>query len=470
MNRLDLSGLGRLRAASALALAACLGTACSTPEKSGERASVDRSDAGHPQTGPETDCASCHPQQVAEWKVSSHAYSMKDPVFHAMVKLGQEETQGELGDFCVKCHSPIGNRSGETTVSADPATGIFSQKTTGLDTAAMDGVSCIVCHSMTNVSAVSNAGFDLGSGATMFGPIRNPDRSPVHEAELSALFEDTEMCGTCHVVLNPRGVALERTHIEWVESIFNGSKTCQDCHMPSSKGPAAVGHGERTLHDHRFVGVDVSLLPPAEFPGYDDFRDRVGELLRGTTKFDVHADEPGRRLAVDIQNLAGHSLPSGATADREVWVEAIVKNAAGDVVFESGTPDERGDLRVAHAERTTKPGTDPQLILYSQEMFLVPKDAEDAAIGEPALVDFLWQPNQETSHLIRAEEIAHRGYDLSALPDGAYTATVRLLFRSFPPHLLRRLEAEADLSPDVAPRVPTVEMASASASFRFGAN
>src|SRR4051812_13051301 len=67
-------------------------------------------------TGPEQSCAECHPRHVDEWRSSSHAYAMHDPVFTAMVALGQKDTAGELGDFCVRCHSPLGFRSGETRV------------------------------------------------------------------------------------------------------------------------------------------------------------------------------------------------------------------------------------------------------------------------------------------------------------------------------------------------------------------
>src|SRR6266852_6748166 len=57
-------------------------------------------------TDPET-CKTCHPDHFAEWSRSMHAYSSEDPVFIAMNKRGQRETNGQLGDFCVKCHAPM---------------------------------------------------------------------------------------------------------------------------------------------------------------------------------------------------------------------------------------------------------------------------------------------------------------------------------------------------------------------------
>src|SRR5258708_7450078 len=55
-------------------------------------------------------CKDCHPKYYQEWSGSMHAYAMKDPVFIAMNKRGQEETKGALGAFCVNCHAPMAVR------------------------------------------------------------------------------------------------------------------------------------------------------------------------------------------------------------------------------------------------------------------------------------------------------------------------------------------------------------------------
>jgi hypothetical protein len=52
-------------------------------------------------------CQGCHPAQFAQWSGSMHAHAADDPVFLAMNKRGQRETNGALGDFCVKCHAPM---------------------------------------------------------------------------------------------------------------------------------------------------------------------------------------------------------------------------------------------------------------------------------------------------------------------------------------------------------------------------
>ena len=55
-------------------------------------------------------------------------------------------------------------------------------------------------------------------------------------------------------------------------------------------------------------------------------------------------------------------------------------------------------------------------------------------------------------------------YDLSMLPPGDYEVHARLLFRTFPPYLSRKLVERALLDPEVPKRVPLVEMETLSES------
>ena len=59
-------------------------------------------------------CAGCHQDHYADWAGSMHAYSSDDPVFRAMNRRGQRETNGALGSFCVNCHAPMAVHEGAT--------------------------------------------------------------------------------------------------------------------------------------------------------------------------------------------------------------------------------------------------------------------------------------------------------------------------------------------------------------------
>ena len=81
-------------------------------------------------------CKTCHPDHYREWSVSSHAYSQLSPVFNAMHATVVKITNGTNGDFCIRCHTPIGMNREEpeflSNMDRHPAS--------------REGITCIVCH------------------------------------------------------------------------------------------------------------------------------------------------------------------------------------------------------------------------------------------------------------------------------------------------------------------------------------
>ena len=84
-------------------------------------------------------CQECHPRQYLEWRGSTHAYALVDPLFAAEHRKAVKDTQGKIGTHCLECHSPIGVRSGELTVSFERVEGA------GLSPQVVEGVSCEAC-------------------------------------------------------------------------------------------------------------------------------------------------------------------------------------------------------------------------------------------------------------------------------------------------------------------------------------
>ncbi len=432
---------------------------------------------------PQKDCARCHPNHVDEWEISNHAYAAKDPVFHAMVRVGQAATEGKLGQFCVQCHSPSGMAAGQTPVAYDEDLGRFVQQLDQLDDVARQGVSCDVCHSITDVIEPVNARMVLTPHGVKRGTIADPVPTPAHASSYSPLHGTSDVCGSCHAVTNPKGALVEETFGEWAQSQAAAEgKTCQSCHMPEYLGQAATEGPQRVVHRHTFVGVDVSLLPEDEFPGYHEMRRMAATLLRASASMNVKPLDDNA-LEVTITNQAGHALPSGATAERQLWLELIVRDEAGQVVMTSGTLDLLGDLRDPIEGHSLEPGSDPQLAVFGQLLVNVPGldgtegaerqrmlDAATAAcrpMGKGGLrpgsdikpVIFPWEANWQCNSMIPPDgQVQHRYY-LNQLPAGRYSASVRLLFRTFPPYFLRKLEEIGGLDEAVKGRVPTVTIA-----------
>lgn len=299
-------------------------------------------------------CSGCHPVHYEQWRGSMHAYASFDPVFHAMNRKGQDETGGELGEFCVKCHAPLAVELGLSDDGLNlPDVPSYAQ-----------GVGCYACHATSHVGALANNDLRFDEDGVLRGGIFEPLHNPAHASAGSALHDSrnlnsARLCGSCHDVITPAGVHLERTYAEWNDSLFGAGSTdeaggqlsCNACHMPTSRGAAASVEGspERVLHDHHFAAVDVALT---RFPDSgddardqataDEQRERVQTLLDTSLGVEicVQALAQGRSaLFVALENAsAGHRFPSGAAQDRRLWVqlEAFAPGES-EAFYSSGT-------------------------------------------------------------------------------------------------------------------------------------
>jgi len=441
---------------------------------------------------PETECSECHPDHVAEWRISNHAYAARDPAFVAMAQVGQAQTNGKLGTFCTSCHAPAAEALGMTPLFFDEVRRRHNQRLKGLNQPATQGVSCSVCHSMTEVLDTKNAKFVMSPDGVQRGSIRDPIPNKAHKSLFVPEFSNSIVCAPCHSVVNGKGALIEQTYVEWQFSSFaTKGEQCQSCHMPAYRGRVVPDGPERELHRHYMVGVDVSLLPEDEFPGYHEMRELTAALLREAAEFSVTYSVDGRRLDAVIVNRTGHALPSGATADRQVWIEIIVTDEAGEEVFTSGTLDANGDVKDAVPEHNLEAGTDPHLAYYGQQPLFVPAlvgveekaeiDAIHARVSAACLptgvgvtdatvtarpVTFPWLANWQCESLIPADATVRAVYPMDTLPPGAYSASAKLFYRTFPPHVMRKLEQLGGLDPAVNERVPIVKMAEELVRFR----
>jgi cytochrome c554/c'-like protein len=284
-------------------------------------------------------CAGCHQRQYEQWASSMHAYASDDPLFLAMNARGQREA--EIGDFCVQCHAPMAVRTGATVDGLN------------LDTLprSLQGVTCYFCHSVDAVEGTHNNPLRLAEDGVMRGPFADPAPSPAHASTYSPLHDrdqlaSSDMCGTCHDIVNDRGTHLERTFAEWQGSVFSQpliGTTCSQCHMDQSTTLETVapvpGAPLRRLHDHRFPGVDLPLTP---FDGAAELRTAVQSFLDTSLQsaLCVRGAAGAAQIQVVLDNVAaGHRWPSGAAQDRRAWIE--VKAYSGDsVVYQSGVVPE----------------------------------------------------------------------------------------------------------------------------------
>ena len=385
-------------------------------------------------------CTPCHADHVTQWSGSMHAYAADDPVFLAMNARGQRETKGALGDFCVKCHAPVALAAGATkdgtNLAALPAH--------------LKGVTCYFCHSVASVEGSHNNPLALGDDEVMRAAIEDPLDNPAHEAEYSPWLdrsrrESASLCGSCHDIVTPKGVALERTFSEWQTSQFgNGMQamaTCGNCHMAGKKAPAAdfPGVKVRTVHDHDWPGVDVALT---SFPRQKEQRAAVERAVAETLYGQVCVSPPLADVNVDVvleNATAGHNFPSGAAQDRRLWVE-LVGYQADKLIFSSG---------VAEPGKPIAALDDPQLQLFRDTIFdSGGKEVHmfwDAASYQSTLLT----PAPDPSHKF---SVAYK-FPLSAgIPD---RVTLRVYLQPMGTEVLQSLVDSGDLDPKYRDAMPT---------------
>ena len=299
-------------------------------------------------------CKACHVEHYAEWRASIHAYASEDPVFRALNRLGQRETNGELGNFCVQCHAPVALALGKTNdgLNLDELPEKYQ------------GITCAYCHQITDIQGSHNNPLVWSADGIMRGGVKDAKANGAHASAYSDLldgssFESSALCGSCHDIVTPTDVHLEQTFLEWETSLYSSldsqqRASCNDCHMPQ-RSNSVQGTGSdvnsNTHHDHLMPAVDIvhnqahgkALL---ELNGRDLFsatQDELNLSLLSELCGEVGVNGGGE-FELYLENVsAGHRFPSGAALDRRVWIEFLAFDFEGELVFASGqVPSEQG--------------------------------------------------------------------------------------------------------------------------------
>lgn len=391
---------------------------------------------------PPEKCQPCHPDHYREWAISMHAYAVVDPVFHTMNAMGQQQTGGRLGQFCIACHSPA------ATLLNEAPDGIIRGE---LSPHARGGVTCMTCHAaLEQVPGHGITRFRLDG--VISGSIIDPVPNNFHRSAYDPRFSQSEVCAGCHDVVNPRGFRIEETFTEWKNSMYPArGLTCQSCHMKWVNAPIAVGGPIRRRHSHVMEGIDVALT--ADFPGREETMRLIQYALENALIVMVESPLVASRsqplpVLINIFNqTVGHNIPSGTIFERQMWVEFVATNDRGDTIYASGLLDPNGDLCTAESEYV-------QRGLLPRDTALVLFNGIAYRHGRP--IDFFFDADAVLNRTIPPFESRHARYTIpqTALQNTATVQLhVRVLFRPFPPYFLRKL-GHADL----VERVPIFTM------------
>ena len=347
-------------------------------------------------------CFACHNELKTQsgrdisiglaWRSSIMANSARDPYWQASVRresIDHSPASKDIENECSVCHMPVAHY--EAKVEGKGAE-IFKYLPFDADqkgsAPAEDGVTCSICHQITNeklgVRESFNGGFVVDSPKTKndrpeYGPFEvTPDRQHVMDTSTGGFqptyaphIRDSALCGTCHqlytTALDAEGKKIgslpeQMPYLEWQHSDYPGRYTCQECHMPLVNEvvhvSSVLGAPRSGMHQHVFVGgnfllqgvlnryrneLDVAALPQ-----------ELSAAAEGTVAFlqsqsarieikDVQEDSSSLQLHVLVRNLTGHKLPT-AYPSRRAWLHVTVRDRSGSEVFESGKLNSDGSI------------------------------------------------------------------------------------------------------------------------------
>jgi hypothetical protein len=323
----------------------------------------------------------------ATWSGSLMSHATRDPLFWAALDVAERDVPG-VGDWCLRCHSPVGWLGGRVSKTGKPGgpvngtngcllQGSFTEGDSPLDDYA--GVTCHLCHRMQALGPSAESA-PPGSGnywlddtaSCGFSPCRqgpynyevNDELEPPHVWRYSAFTTSGEHCGTCHDVSSPitdagtpartlivpnatpagrdtgRAFPAERTYSEWKHSSYGDSLLVDSF----ERGGAAVAKSVNVT-DCQDCHMRNSSSANARACLQNPYGSRTGNLS-------VHEFVGGGAWPLRmIKGLYGSVLGSGRVAAIEQaigWSEELlaVRSAALDVTLAPWTPGS-GDIQAS---------------------------------------------------------------------------------------------------------------------------
>ena len=328
----------------------------------------------------------------SDWRSTMMAHAAIDPVWQAKVSsevARNPELQEVIEQKCVTCHMPMATT--QSLAEGLPVKGLddgFFDPVHPYHAAGIDGVSCTLCHQVTEENLGSMESFSghyvidtstIAPNRIIYGPYQNPVAMQMrnHTGYIPAYGEhmlSAEHCATCHNLYTPfvdsegniLGEFPEQTaYTEWQNSEFGAqTQSCQSCHMPLADGAVTISQmpmmltAREPFFQHYFVGGNTFMLEILANWGGDlevsasqeEFNETIArveqQLSQNTASLNLEElSLSGDRLEAEFQIhvFTGHKFPTSIPT-RRAWLHVVVKDSNNQIVFESGKQNPDGSI------------------------------------------------------------------------------------------------------------------------------
>ncbi len=292
----------------------------------------------------------CHKVMYEEWLESPHRRST-NIFYEKSLQLAIKKGGLKAAKLCAGCHDPISLLSGDMT-GKKPVS----------DVSRNEGISCLVCHSISpHKNIMQNGSYTFTMPSRFFAFVQNiytvHDLKDEHLGDfLKKEIKMPEYCGMCHrSVLSKKltgasqDIVDQDPYTSWKEGPYHNPRhpkfkqsekqNCNDCHMPRTT------QQERPVPlspSHRFAASN-SALP---FINGDTKQLKAVEKFLKTKVLRLKIKKQGRvYFSVTVENTgAGHHFPAGPLDINEVWLEIIVQDEKGNVIYHSGFIDKNSHV------------------------------------------------------------------------------------------------------------------------------
>jgi hypothetical protein len=279
---------------------------------------------------PSAECGECHQKAFNEWKGSIHSLSHFETIYQTELNQARKEAGPDMVSRCSVCHTPLAVVGGLTPYSDEASLPLEVRR----------GIGCDFCHTIDGSISGDDYSYRLNPGNVKYGP--NIDAmTDAHDVKYSEFMRDPRFCAICHDSGHLFGdKKTGGTYTEWKNSSYNKgsiekSTTCQDCHMSpgldhfqAEQGRSAVdGPVRNHVSSHNFTAANTAL---PGLIGTAEHNMIAAESLKKAAKIKVigslEADAGSvYTFYITVTNRgAGHCLPTGLPATRQMWLAVTV--------------------------------------------------------------------------------------------------------------------------------------------------